>query len=218
MVNSIAKEEIQFLYKANYLTSHAVSGKETEIWVVLHGYGQLAEFFLKKFSPLFAKHRLIIAPEATNYGYLKGFSGRVGANWMTSHERDLAINNNYQYLNKLLDSVLNNFHVQPQINILGFSQGAATATRWVTQFNYPVHKLVLWGGGFAHDMALVKAGEKLKKTYICIALGDHDEFITEDGLNKQEEFIQLLNLPVNRHSFPGGHELNLPLLTKLFEP
>ena len=92
------KFEISYEHTAQYHLSQSCTGKEKDIWILFHGYGQLAEFFLKKFDSLFSQERLFISPEATNYGYLKGFQGRVGANWMTKHERELAIENNHQYL------------------------------------------------------------------------------------------------------------------------
>ncbi len=211
------KKEIEFQYSAQYWLSQQPTGVETEIWIVLHGYGQLSEFFLKKFQPLFDKNRLIIAPEATNYGYLKAFTGRVGANWMTKHERELAIKNNHVYLDKLLETLLENYDHQPVINVLGFSQGAATATRWVCQLKYHIFKLVLWSGGFAYDLTFDKVSVKLKDSMIFIAVGENDEFVSKEAIEKQEEFIRMMNLPVSRIFYPGGHELDFSLLVKIFE-
>ena len=154
------KKSIQFSYEAPYFLSHDPTGKEQEVWIVLHGYGQLAEFIIRKFIPHASENRLFIAPEGTNHSYIKDFQGRVGANWMTSYQRETAIANNHMYLNGMMEEVLSAFEQVPRIHLLGFSQGAATGTRWASQWKGTLDSLILWGGGFAHDLALELAKEK----------------------------------------------------------
>lgn len=210
------KYSFKYQHIAHYRTSHVVNRNEKEILIALHGYGQLSEYFLKKFEPIFNEERLIVIPEATNYAYLEGFSGRVGANWMTRHERESAISNNHDYLNGLLENILLKYSKKPIIKVLGFSQGAATATRWVSQLPMSVDSLILWSGGFAHDLNLQETGDKLKDTEIMIVLGNNDNLITPESIQKQDEFISMLPLKVKKLQFEGGHDLNIPLLQKIF--
>lgn len=211
------KSSIRYQHIAHYSTSHVINRDEKEIIIVLHGYGQLSEFFIKKFEPLYREDRLIVVPEATNYAYAKGFSGKVGANWMTHHERESAIENNHNYLNTLLNSLLIKYPYRPIVKILGFSQGAATATRWVSQLSSPVNTLVLRAGGFAHDLDLGQIGEKLKHTEVLFVTGDSDELITPESISKQNELISMLSCEVKRLQFNGGHELDQTLLKKIFD-
>lgn len=209
------KKSIRFAYEAHYSLSQDPTFREKEIWIVLHGYGQLAEFFLRKFSPFFSEERLFIAPEGTNYTYLEGFQGRVGANWMTRHEREIAIENNHRFLDKLIDSLLDQYPVKPKIKALGFSQGAATLTRWAVHRSEAIIPLVLWAGGFALDMDLPAAREKFESSRLILALGDQDELITEESIRRQEEWIAQLGVNVERISFQGGHELDSQALAKI---
>ncbi|WP_373521550.1 alpha/beta hydrolase [Aquiflexum sp.] len=211
------KYNFKYQHTAHYRTSHVVNRNEKEILIALHGYGQLSEYFLKKLEPIFRDDRLIVVPEATNYAYLEGFSGRVGANWMTRHEREFAIENNHNYLNGLLENILLKYRNKPIIKVMGFSQGAATATRWVSQLSISVDSLILWSGGFAHDLNFQKTGEKLKNTEIMIVLGENDSMITTDSIEKQDEFLSLFPFEVKKLQFEGGHDLNIPLLQKIFE-
>jgi predicted esterase len=57
----------------------------------------------------------------------------------------------------------------------------------------------------------------LRKTKCIIAVGDRDEFITEDSLSKQDELIKAMNLQVERIKYPGGHDLDMDVLSHLFE-
>lgn len=211
------KKNIEFPYKAHYSVSHSPTFTESEIWLVFHGYGQLAEFFIKKFQAFDSVKRLFVAPEGTNYAYLNGFEGRVGANWMTKHERETAILNNHRYLDLLADSLLAGYSDKPAINILGFSQGAATATRWASRWSGQVKRLILWAGGFAHDLVIEDSREKFAETELSIILGDQDSFITEESLEKQKGLITKLGKQVEVLTFSGGHELDVKMLAKIID-
>ena len=181
----------------------------------MHGYGQLAEFFIRKFKSFFSSERLFIAPEGTNYNYLEGFQGRVGANWMTKHERETAIENNHRLLDKLIGSYLEKYAKKPKINVLGFSQGAATATRWASVWEGKIDTLVLWSGGFALDLNLDAATDSFSQTELIMVLGEKDELITQESIHKQEELILNLGKEVRRLTFGGGHELEAGVLDKI---
>jgi predicted esterase len=209
------KNFIKYEHIAHYRTSHVVNRQEKEIIFALHGYGQLSEFFIRKLSSLFSEDRLFVVPEATNYAYLEGFSGRVGANWMTRHERESAIINNFHFLNKILESLWIKYSEKPKLKVLGFSQGAATATRWVSQLSIPVESLILWGGGFAHDLEPAKTKDRLKDSICYLALGDQDNFITADSIQKQAELVRELGISAKKISYKGGHEIDIELLGRL---
>lgn len=210
------KASVTYRHRGHYSMSHLPNRDEKEILIAFHGYGQLAEYFLKKFEPLFREDRLVVVPEATNYAYQQGFSGRVGAIWMTSHERESAIENNNHYLNEILESVLIKYKQKPVVKVIGFSQGAATASRWVSQLSFKVDTLVLWSGGFAHDLDVSRAAQNLKDTKVVVVLGDSDPMITSESIQKQNEFIASLPFEVERLEFKGGHDINLPLLKSIF--
>lgn len=210
------KKSLQFPYEAQYSISHEPSGKEKELWLVFHGYGQLAEFFIRKFLPFDSDDRLFVAPEGTNYSYIKEFQGRVGANWMTKHEREIAIANNHRFLDLLMEEILNRFEIPPKIHVLGFSQGAATCTRWASQWSGQLDSLVLWAGGFATDLSLDIGRQKFENTQVLLVFGNHDELIREDQVKQQEELIKGLCKPLVILKFEGGHELEAGLLGKIF--
>ena len=210
------KKQIRFSYEASYCVSHEPTFEEKEVWILLHGYGQLSEFFIRKFQAFDDSTRLFVAPEGTNYNYLEGFKGRVGANWMTKHERETAIANNHRYLDGLMEELLVSYSVRPQINVLGFSQGAATGTRWASNWSGEISKLVLWAGGFAEDLILANMEGKFSDTAVIMVLGNQDEMIQAESIEKQEELIAKLGISVQKYAFEGGHELDQELLKKIF--
>ena len=115
------------------------------IWIVVHGYGQLARYFLTAFEDL-AEERLIVAPEGLSRFYTDDAHQRVGATWMTREDRLHEIDDHVAYLDALVASV---GQVAPglPVNGLRFSQGVATVTRWALRGRTRLHQLVLIADG-----------------------------------------------------------------------
>ena len=77
--------------------------------------------------------------------------------------------------------------------------------------------MILWAGGFAHDLNLDLAREKFAKARLILVTGEQDEWVTEEQIKKQEAFIQQLEVPITRHTFQGGHEIDGSLLEKILK-
>ncbi len=148
---------------------------------------------------------------------MSGFEGRVGANWMTKYERETAIANNHRYLNQLMEEILKGYRKNPKIHVLGFSQGAATASRWASQWSGKISTLILWAGGFAHDMRIDGAKKKFFDTHITMVYGNRDKFLSSESIQKQEIWLEILGKRPEKIVFDGGHELNEAILEKFFK-
>ena len=98
--------------------------KATDVWIVLHGYAQLANTFLSEFEHLANGHTAIVAPEGLHRFYRKGFYGDVVASWMTKEDRLTDIQDYVNYLNNLVQSFPKSVQ---NVHVLGFSQCVATA-------------------------------------------------------------------------------------------
>ncbi|MFN6038394.1 MAG: hypothetical protein ACK452_07995, partial [Bacteroidota bacterium] len=72
------------------------------IWIILHGYAQLATEFSEKFKDLTLQKNLLIFPEGMHRFYTKGANGRVGASWMTKESRLDDIEDNFHYLEEII--------------------------------------------------------------------------------------------------------------------
>lgn len=181
------------------------------ILIVLHGYGQLAYYFSKKFEFLSSKEHFIIAPEGTHRFYLQGTSGRVGASWMTKEARLLDIHDNENYLEDLTSY----FHLQnpfAQIHVLGFSQGAATATRWFEKSKLNITSLTLWASVFPEDVSIKI--QQYENTNLIFVLGSNDPYFNEEMERKCINTYKSMNFEIIR--FEGKHELNQQVLESIF--
>lgn len=193
---------------ARYFVLGEPSEQIKEVWFVLHGYGQLANYFLKKFEVLNNGFNLIVAPEALHRFYWQGFSGRVGASWMTKEDRLEEIKDYINYLNEVYDEVIAPFKRQKiKINVLGFSQGTATVCRWVTDKKAKVDNLILWAGIFPHDLNLEQEKTLLNDINSTIVMGDQDEFLTIDSVKKHIKELHEKGVNVQLTPFNGKHEI-----------
>ena len=136
---SIEEHKLQINYTVRYFTSGNPDAED--VWFIFHGQGQLPQYFSKKFSAIESSERLLVFPEGLNRYYLDGFYGRVGATWMTREDRETDIQNYLLYLDAVYKLVLGE-RTPSRSTILGFSQGAATASRWIANGNFNVNILL----------------------------------------------------------------------------
>lgn len=184
-----------------------------ELWVVVHGYGQLARYFLNNFEGL-ESSRCIVAPEGLSRFYLDAEHSRVGATWMTREERLLEIQDHIAYLDALVMSIKRKGPVEMRVNALGFSQGVATVSRWALQGSTQLDRLILWAGGIPPelDQLALKAWEKL---HVDLVLGDQDEYAKPSDLAAMDRRLELAGVPRKSHRFSGKHKLEPVLLERL---
>jgi predicted esterase len=203
---------------ARYWTYGSLTPQTQKIWFVCHGYGQLAEFFIKKFSGLNPEQNYVVAPEALSKFYLKGFSDKVGATWMTKEDRLNEIKDYINYLNDLYAHIFSDSPVSPQevkIYALGFSQGTNTVCRWLGSGQVKVDKLIVWAGNFPPDVDFKKITQLADNQLITYVYGSEDELINQSVFDHEMNQLKLKNIPFEVHSFVGKHDLDAEILQKL---
>ena len=183
-----------------------------EIWVVCHGYGQLASRFLHAFEPLDDGSRIVVAPEALSRFYLTEGAGarpdaRVGASWMTKEDRLAEIEDQGRYLDAVHAEVCDRIPGPRPLHVLGFSQGVATAARWLARGRVRARSLVLWAGTLPPELSL-DAGSVLRELDLTLVAGTGDQFATPDLVRRQEEALEEAGVPFELRRFEGGHRLD----------
>src|SRR5687768_10372624 len=148
-MSGASEHRIQVRRNARFYTL-GESRSARELWLVCHGYGQLAARFITNFSELAEPDRLVVAPEGPLRFYLDPMDRpaaerRVGASWMTRVDRENDIAEYIELLDQVAAAAADGRPIP--IVALGFSQGAATVTRWAAATQQPITRLVLWGSG-----------------------------------------------------------------------
>ncbi len=187
-------------------------------WVVLHGYGQRAADSAEAARPLAAPDRCVVAPEGLSRFYVDGLDTheRVGASWMTREMREAEIQDYVRYLDAAVQRLAPP-DASPTLRLLGFSQGAATASRWALLGDAPIDRLVLWGGAPAHDLDLSAHAASLRALDLTLVVGTDDPYVPPDRRRAVEAQLARHDIPVTVHTFDGGHRLDAPTLHTLVD-
>lgn len=210
-----------FEFKARFYTLGQLSSETKEIWFVLHGYGQLARYFIEKFDALKTAGIYVVAPEGLSRFYLENpkptgrLHDRVGATWMTKENRQVDIENYLHLLNTVYHQIINADQVGIPVTVLGFSQGAATASRWVASQRIRFTRLILWSGVFPPDMDFTEAKQALEDKLIYFIYGKSDPYITRDRLVDMNALCEKLTISPTVIAFDGTHEMDKDTLKSL---
>lgn len=209
---------------ARYYTLGELTDQTTHVWFCLHGFGQLAQFFSRKFTDLVNEQTVVVVPEGLSRSYLDGKYERVGASWMTREDRQHEIGDFLSYLNSLYDRIFQGRDpVSLHITVLGFSQGAATACRWLNNPGGPgrirVDRLILWAGFFTNGLADLIDPAKLKRVDTHYVYGTQDEYVRLIGDVDAYEARLVADVPNLKITvYEGTHRVEPAVLTRLVAP
>ncbi len=198
---------IHFSSGYSYQKSGKIKANTRTVWFLLHGYGQLAKDFLKHFHLLLTDETCLIAPQALSLFYLKGFTGKVGASWLTYEEREYGIDNYIAYLNAIYKKEVKPFEDRVLVNLLGFSQGAATVSRWAIRSGIPFNSMVLWGGFLANEIGKELASKHLKSKKVYLVYGNRDHLVTPNVQRNIKRKCKVLDVDPILVTYEGGHEI-----------
>ena len=211
----------EFNFKGRYFKLGEINAQTKAVWFVLHGYGQLAQYFLPKFKSLIAHNICVIAPEGLSHYYLEDASSRsktgstrVGASWMTRENRLTDIENYLTYLNSVFARETGS-NKNLDVTLLGFSQGAATASRWALSNAIYFRRLILWAGILPADMDFEKGKQLLKEKDVKIVYGKNDPFLNESRFGEMRSLSEKLEITPDEIVFDGAHEIHEATLLTL---
>ena len=202
------KKQISISKTGKYSQIGKCSKKINNVWIVLHGYGMLSEYFVKKFECIINETTLVIAPEATNRFYLGNNYKRVGASWMTKLDREQEISDNILFLDKLFSIIKKDIgHDNFKLNTLGFSQGGPALVRWLMSNKLNTNSLILWGSDIPKDSLVTENKSRWNSIKLKIVIGKNDEYINEE---KKQEFVEIVKsygLKYELIEYEGSHKI-----------
>lgn len=192
-----------------------------ELWVVLHGYRQLAPRFVRRFGGLAGPARLIAAPEALNRFYLgdtpgrHGPESRVGATWMTREDRLTEIRDYVRYLDRLHRHLRAGLSEEVRTVGLGFSQGCHTLARWAALGDVDFQALIFWGEVLPPDLDLEAARGGFGTARLLSVQGRLDGHLTEELLARQARQMVGIGRQMEVRWHEGGHRLEASTLAEI---
>lgn len=222
---TITPHEIIVPRRARYYTLGPTHGFPRELWIVCHGYGQLARRFIRQFSPIDDGTRLIVAPEGLSRFYLDPIpqrrndpSPRIGASWMSREAREAEIADYTEYLERLTAEVRHHLAgAAPRIVVLGFSQGTATVCRWLAASELRAEQLVLWSGTIPPELDVPVWSANLRGAAITLVAGETDEMVPPAAVAAEAERLSASGVAFDLERHAGAHAVDATALTALAE-
>jgi predicted esterase len=207
---------------ARYLTVGEPGPAVRDVWIVCHGYGQLAADFAKRFAVIAAPHRLIVAPEALSRFYHDHPTGGphqnspVGATWMTREDRSAEIADQVTYLERLVEEIQGRVSPPLSLTLLGFSQGVATLCRWLAHSSVRPRRVICWGAPIPEDVHIGELAS-FRGAEIVLVSGLRDTMVQAGRIQADHARLTTLGLHVDLLTFAGGHRLDDDTLRRLAE-
>ncbi|MEL7146169.1 MAG: hypothetical protein AAFO69_07360 [Bacteroidota bacterium] len=205
--------------KAPYFTLNELTEQTKRVWLVCHGYGQLVRYFHRKFKVLDAEDNFLIFPQGLSKFYLPGHQ-RVGATWMTKEDRLTEIENQYIYLDRVLEEALGeDFEGELsklEFHFFGFSQGVATILRYAAYRRLPIKRLILWAGGIPPELSSKDFDFLPADASAHLLLGDKDQYYTSEAYREHViKAKEMMGNAVQFTIFNGGHDVIPEVLQQL---
>jgi predicted esterase len=202
-----------------YVLGGDAGATPTELWLVLHGYGQLAGRFIRHFGAIATPHRMVVAPEALNRFYVELPGGtrthaeaRVGATWMTREDRDREIDDQQSYLDAVL-AAASPSGAPARLVVLGFSQGVATAVRWTVRSAHAVDRVIAWAGSLPAELDAGAAAKLAGR--LTVVAGRTDALVTAERIDAERTRLLALGVDAPLVWHDGGHTMDGGTLSAL---
>ena len=215
-MSQATKSLVEVPRTGRYFRLNSVQPQTKNVWIVFHGYGQLAKYFIKHFEDLDENEHCIIAVEGLSRFYVDGLSGRVGASWMTKEDREQEIIDQSNYIKIVLKDVgIDPTSSDHNFIVMGFSQGTATAIRWMTNNAIRPKHLVMWAGSFPHDVDASQKPEIFQGLSLHYAYGLEDPFLQNVDMNEKLKEMKKTGVEINSWTFDGKHVMDKTTLAKI---
>ena len=180
--------------------------KASTLLIALHGYAQLASEWIDNFRDLDPEKHYVVCVEGPHRFYQKGRRGKVVASWMTSEDRLNDIKDYVDLLNRVYAEVIEHGSFKKRV-LLGFSQGGATASRWIELGKHDFNVFILWGSVFPPDLEQ-KFDSPLDTTENYFVVGNNDEYFDRDRKERQFNFLISIGMKFELITFDGNHRID----------
>jgi predicted esterase len=176
-------------------------GESSATVVAFHGYAQSADDLMAELTRTPGSECwTLLSVQALNRFYTRG-DQHIVASWMTRQDRELAIADNIEYVNRVFESIAATLKLGPTYCV-GFSQGVAMAYRAGTLGRHRVDGIIAVGGDVPPDCKPVPADRWPR---VLIAAGDADHWFTPEKVVADESFLRGHGVAHDVFRYPAGH-------------
>jgi len=177
------------------------AGQPVGLLVLFHGYGQNAERMLDdaRLIPGATSWRLA-SVQALHQFYARDNTTVIGS-WMTRQARDLAIADNFEYIDRVIAAI--GEPLTPLV-FAGFSQGVAMAYRAAVRGKHPASGILALAGDIPPE--LKESRETDRWPPVLVGVGEDETWYAPGKVANDRRFLSASNIPHEIVVFHGGHE------------
>ena len=203
--NRVVVQNIATLVHGRYLLSMSDSEADPEapeaLLLGFHGFGELADKSMEALRELSKqRHWLLAAVQGLHPFYRR--NGEIVASWMTSQDRELAIEDNIAYVSRVLAQLRGQYPSIKRVGCVGFSQGVAMAYRAVTRCGVPMQALLSMAGDVPPEL---RSGSHSLPP-VLLARGSRDSWYSMNKVEQDLATLRAQGVTVETCLFDGGHE------------
>ena len=170
------------------------------VLVGFHGYKENAETQMQRLEAVAGTaHWTLVSVQALNRFY-RGRSEEVVAGWMTREDREAAIEDNIDYVNRVVSATRES---DEPIVFVGFSQGVAMAFRAGVRGKAAAAGVIAVGGDVPPELL---ADSTLAFPRVLLVRGERDDWYTAAKLSADVAALSDRAISVESVTFDGGHE------------
>ena len=189
--------------RGRYLVRHAITGEPAPWLIGFHGYGENAESHLHALEGIPGIAHWHLASIQALHRFYNRRTGAVVASWMTTQDRECAIEDNIAYVCRIVSALRTSSHHDVPLVYAGFSQGVAMAYRAAIRAEASCAGLLVLGGDVPPDL---RTDPALCFPPILLGSGRHDHWYTETKREADVAFFRSRDISANTVIFDGGHE------------
>jgi predicted esterase len=175
------------------------AGSPAGLIVAFHGYGQNAEDLLAEVLRIPGASGWRVASVQALHPFYTRDNQRVIASWMTRQNREQAIADNIEYVDRAIDRI----GYQGALVCVGFSQGAAMAYRAGVAGRHSASGIIALAGDVPPEL---RADRGHAWPPVLIGVGDRETWYTPDKVQADLTFLEAAGAPHQVVRFKGGHE------------
>lgn len=185
-----------------YLVDVGQSGGGAPLLVGFHGYGENAERHLEKLRKIPGAEKWLLCAVGALHPFYNTKTGEVIDSWMTKRGREQAIDDNVDYVARVVSEVKERYETSDRLVFAGFSQGVAMAFRAAARSGFRCDGLI----ALAADVPPDVAARGFHLPPILLGRGTEDQWYSEAKMEADLETLSRLETDVETCVFEGGHD------------
>ncbi len=207
------EKEVSYRATNTYSTLNNINPKTKNVWLIFHGIGYLSRYFIRLFESLDKEENYFIAPQAPSKYYKGEDYRRVGSSWLTKENTKTETKNVLEYVDAIVAE--EKIPEGTKLIVLGYSQGASIASRWIASRKIHCDAFVIISGGFPHELKKEDFTFLPNETKITHIVGEKDPYFEIEKVEAEKRRVKEILPQIEFRTHPGGHELDIKSLSEI---